>query len=71
MKEFEYIGVMCSIVAYVLIVTGNYDIGFKIGLIASSALVIYFAAIKSLPSVGLQVFFICANMYGLIRLAGI
>ena len=71
MKEFEYVGVMCSIVAYWLIVSGYYAIGFKIGLIASTALVIYFVTIKSIPSMGLQIFFICANMYGLVKLAGI
>jgi nicotinamide riboside transporter PnuC len=65
MKEYEYIGVMCSIVAYCLIVSGNYAIGFTIGIIASSSLLIYFTTIKSLPSLGLQVFFVCANMYGL------
>ena len=68
MKEYEYIGVMCSVVAYMLIVTGNLNLGFTIGIIASSALIIYFTTIKSLPSIGLQFFFVCANMYGLTNL---
>ena len=70
MKEFEYIGVMASIVAYCLIVSGNYAIGFEIGIIASFSLVCYFITIKSLPSMGLQFFFIGANIYGLINLIG-
>ena len=68
MKEYEYIGVMCSIVAYYLIVTGNLTMGFTIGIIASSSLIIYFTTIKSLASLGLQFFFVCANMYGLSNL---
>ncbi len=68
MKEFEYIGVMASIVAYLLIVTGSYSIGFSIGIIASLSLSAYFITIKSLPSLALQVFFICANSYGIISL---
>ena len=65
MKEFEYIGVMASIVAYLMIVTGNLSIGFMIGIVASLSLAFYFVTIKSIPSIGLQAFFICANMYGL------
>lgn len=68
MKEYEYIGVMCSVVAYLLIVTGNYELGFTLGIIASSSLVIYFTTIKSLASIGLQAFFVCANMYGITQL---
>jgi len=68
MKEYEYIGVMCSIVAYYLIVTGDLTMGFTIGIIASSALIIYFTTINSLASIGLQLFFVCANMYGLTQL---
>jgi nicotinamide riboside transporter PnuC len=70
MKEFEYIGVMASIVAYCLIVSGNYAIGFQIGIVASFSLVCYFITIKSLPSMGLQLFFIAANIYGLLNLIG-
>jgi len=68
MKEFEYIGVMASIVAYLLIVTGSYSMGFSIGIIASLSLSFYFITIKSLPSLGLQMFFIAANSYGIISL---
>lgn len=68
MKIYEYIGVVFSIVAYCLIVTGNYAIGFETGLLASSALLIYFGTIESFASVGLQLFFIGANMFGLYNL---
>ena len=68
MKEFEYIGVMASIVAYLLIVTGSYSIGFSIGIVASLSLSLYFITIKSMPSLALQVFFIAANSYGIVSL---
>jgi len=65
MKEFEYIGVMAAVIAYIMIVTGSLSTGFFIGAVASFSLVIYFITIKSWPSMGLQFFFICANIYGL------
>jgi hypothetical protein len=68
MKEFEYIGVMASMVAYYLLVTGNVLLGATIGIIASSCLILYFGTLKSWPSAGLQLYFICANMYGLYNL---
>ena len=68
MKEFEYIGVMASVVAYLLIVTGSYSIGFSIGIVASLSLSAYFITIKSMPSLALQMFFIAANSYGIISL---
>ena len=68
MKEFEYIGVMAAIVAYCLIVTGSLSIGFMVGCAASLSLAFYFITIKSWASVGLQSFFICANIYGLSNL---
>jgi drug/metabolite transporter (DMT)-like permease len=71
MKEFEYIGVMISVVAYYLIVTGELELGFTLGLLASSCLVAYFGYIKSVPSVMLQMFFICANIYGLYNVVNI
>lgn len=68
MKEYEYIGVMSAVVAYLMIVTGNLSTGFMLGAVASFSLLIYFITIKSFPSMGLQFFFICANMYGLSNL---
>ena len=68
MKEFEYIGVMAAVIAYIMIVTGSLSTGFFIGAVASFSLVIYFITIKSWPSMGLQFFFICANIYGLSNL---
>ena len=65
MKEFEYIGVMAAVIAYIMIVTGSLSTGFFIGAVASFSLVIYFITIKFWPSMGLQFFFICANIYGL------
>ena len=68
MKEFEYIGVMISVVAYLLIVSGNLSLGFSLGIAASTSLAFYFITIRSFPSLGLQGFFVCANMYGLVNL---
>ena len=68
MKEYEYLGVMASMVAYYLIATGSLTIGFKIGIIASVALVIYCISIKSWGMFTLQLYFICANIFGLYNL---
>jgi hypothetical protein len=68
MKEFEYIGIMIAVVAYLMIVTGNLTLGFWLGIAASSSLAFYFITIKTFPSMGLQIFFVCANIYGLINL---
>ena len=68
MKEFEYIGVFGAIIAYLMIVTGELETGFMIGAVASLSLVIYFITIKSFASVGLQSYFIYANIYGLYHL---
>ena len=65
MKEYEYIGVMAAIVAYIMIVTGSLSTGFMLGAVASFSLAVYFITIKSWASTGLQTFFICANIYGL------
>ena len=68
MKEYEYLGVMASMVAYYLIATGSLTIGFKIGIIASLALLVYFVTIKSWGMLGLQLYFIGANILGLYKL---
>lgn len=68
MKEFEYVGVMISMVAYYLLVTGHILIGATLGIIASACLIIYFGTIRSFPSLGLQFYFVCANLYGLYSL---
>ena len=71
MKEYEYIGVMAAVIAYLMIVTGNLSTGFMVGAVASFSLAVYFITIKSLPSIGLQFFFICANIYGLFNVGTI
>jgi len=68
MKELEIFGVVLAIVAYCLIVTGSLQIGFCIGFIASFFLALYFITISSAASVFLQVFFMSANLYGVVSL---
>ena len=68
MKEYEYLGVMASMVAYFLIATGDLTIGFKIGIIASLALGFYCLTIKSWGMFSLQIYFICANILALYKL---
>lgn len=65
MKEFEYVGVLCAVFGYLLIVMGSLHVGFWIGLTSSICLFVYFISIKSFATVGLQSFFICANIYGI------
>ena len=68
MKEFEYIGVMTAMVAYTLITMGHLQLGFTLGILSSTTMFAYFMSIKSYATVGLQLFFICANMFGLYNL---
>jgi len=68
MKEYEYVGVMLAVAAYVLIVMGYLENGFFLGCLASTMLASYFYMIRLIPSFLLQVFFICANIYGLVNI---
>lgn len=67
MKEYEYTGVLLTMFAYLMIVAGEYQLGFAIGLLGNFAL-FAFAAIKKLNGIlGLQLFFACANIYALVN----
>ncbi len=68
MKEYEYVGILLTIFAYTMIVTGNLYLGFVVGLLGNICLIAYFAWIKSTPSAWLQAFFVFANSYGIISL---
>ena len=68
MKEFEYVGILLTVFAYTMLVSGNLFLGFIIGICGNVALISYFTDIKSTPSAWLQSFFVCANMYGIINL---
>jgi len=68
MKEFEYVGILLTIFAYTMLVTGNLYLGFIVGLLGNICLIAYFAEIKSTPTAWLQVFFVCANAYGVVSL---
>ena len=61
MKEYEYVGILLTIFAYTMLVTGNLYLGFVVGLLGNIALIAYFAEIKSMPTVWLQAFFLFAN----------
>ena len=68
MKEFEYVGILLTVFAYTMLVTGNLYLGFVVGLLGNVALIAYFAEIKSMPTVWLQAFFVGANSYGIVSL---
>jgi len=68
MKEFEYVGILMTIFAYSMIVSGNLYLGFVVGLLGNVCLIAYFAEIKSYPTAWLQAFFVLANSYGVISL---
>lgn len=67
MREYEYVGVLLTMFAYVMIVTGNYQLGFIVGLAGNCALFVFAYSNKILGILGLQVFFACANIYALIN----
>jgi hypothetical protein len=68
MKEYEYVGILLTVFAYTMLVTGNLYLGFVVGLLGNICLIAYFAWIKSLPTAWLQAFFVCANCYGIVSL---
>lgn len=68
MRHYEYIGTLIAVVAYLNIVAGVLTTGFVLGVLASSLLALYFVSIKSYASMGLQFFFICANIFGIVNL---
>ena len=68
MKEYEYVGILLTMFAYTMLVTGNLYLGFVVGLLGNVALIAYFAEIKSTPSAWLQTFFVFANAYGIVSL---
>lgn len=68
MKDYEYVGILLTIFAYAMIVSGNLFLGFAVGLLGNFALIIYFVSVPSFPTATLQAFFVCANSYGLYNL---
>lgn len=68
MKKIEYLGVILTMLAYMLVVTGWLEEGFELGIISQMLLGIYFYKIRSFATLGLQSFFVCANIYGLVNL---
>lgn len=67
MKEYEYVGVLLTMFAYIMIVTGNLQLGFIIGLAGNIALFAFAYSKKIMGILGLQIFFACANIYALIH----
>ena len=66
MREYEYVGVMLTMFAYLMIVTGNLQLGFIIGLAGNFALFVFAYSQKLKGILGLQFFFACANIYALV-----
>ena len=70
MKLLEYLGVMITMAAYAIIVMGDLQTGFIIGLLGNFVLGIYFWKFQQNGLLGLQTYFACANMFGLITFMG-
>ena len=65
MKEYEYAGTIITMFAYCMVVSGNIELGCTIGLLGNFALICFYGAKKLIPTVGLQFFFVGANIYGI------
>jgi len=65
MKLLEYLGVLITMVAYAIIVHGNLQAGFIVGILGNFVLGAYFVKAKLNGLLSLQIYFLCANIYGL------
>ena len=66
MKLLEYLGVMITMAAYAIIVLGDLQTGFIVGILGNFVLAAYFYKSELFGLLGLQSYFFCANMFGLI-----
>ena len=64
MKLLEYLGVMITMAAYAIIVLGDYQTGFIVGIAGNFVLGAYFIKAGLNGLLALQVYFLAANVYG-------
>ena len=64
MKLLEYLGVMITMAAYAIIVLGDYQTGFIVGIAVNFVLGAYFIKAGLNGLLALQVYFLAANVYG-------
>ena len=67
MKLLEYLGVMITMAAYAIIVLGDLQTGFIIGILGNIVLGMYFVKTQLFGLLSLQTYFLCANMFGLVN----
>ena len=65
MKLLEYLSVMITMAAYAIIVLGDLQMGFTVGILGNIVLGIYFVKAQLNGLLALQMYFLCANIYGL------
>lgn len=68
MKAYEYIGVMITMAAYYLIMTGDFETGIYLGMLGNIVLGIFLMSRKLFGLLGLQFYFFIANIIGLGKL---
>ena len=68
MKLLEYLGVMITMAACAIIVLGDLQTGFIVGILGNFVLGAYFVKTRLFGLLSLQSYFICANILALYKL---
>ena len=65
MKLWEYFGVGLAIAGFSMLTIGYLFTGFTVGLLSCFVLIPFFGYVRLYGMMGLQIFFICANILGM------
>ena len=68
MKSLDYIGTGLCMVAYLMLTNGMVFLGLHIGTVGSACLIVVANRAGLRGMTGLQFFFICANIFALVRI---
>ena len=74
MKTLDYIGTAACMVAYLMLTSGSAAMltyGLILGTVGSLCLIVVAHAARLRGMTGLQFFFICANIFALVRIFGV
>ena len=67
MKYLEYIGVYLAAFGFTLLSAGYYKLGFTLGFFSCILLIPFFMLNKNYGLMCLQIYFACANIYGIVN----
>ena len=67
MRYFEFMGAAMAALGFGLLSTGFLFTGFQVGLLSCLVLIPYFVYRNQYSLLGLQFFFMCANILGMVN----